>query len=84
MVSRRRYFGWKTEAVRADLETILASQDLLGLKVNMSKCEFTVLGSDPERVEAIRESFGADYPGARFVPSDDFSLLGTPMFREAL
>ena len=72
------------ESVRSDFEAIIAAQDSLGLKVNVSKCEFSVLGSDPELVNTIRDSFTADFVGAKCVRPNDLSLLGTPLFQEAL
>ena len=73
-----------SEAVRSDFEAIIAAQNSLGLKVNLAKCEFSVLGSDPERSQAARDSFSADFQEAKFVPPNDLSLLGTPLFQESL
>ena len=72
------------ESVRSDFDAIITHQASLGLEVNLRKCEFSVLGSDPEQNEALRNSFSAQYEGAKFVPPKELSLLGTPLFQEAL
>ena len=74
----------KIETVRSDFKAIIAAQNSLGLHVNLAKCEFSVLGSDPERLEVVRDSFSADFPEARFIPPNDLNLLGSPLFQEAL
>ena len=61
----------KPETVCSDFEAIIAAQDLLGLKVNVAKCEFSVLGCDPQRIATIRDSFSARFQGAKYV-----NLLG--------
>ena len=70
--------------VRADFKKIIAAQSSLGLKVNLNKCEFSVLGSNKSAVDALTASFSASYPEAKFVPTGDLSLLGSPLFQEAL
>ena len=74
----------KPESVSSDFKAIIAAQTSLGLEVNVNKCEFSVLGSDPESAEALRASFSSEFKGAKFVPSKELSLLGTPLFQEAL
>ena len=74
----------KPDAVRSDFEAIIASQESLGLKVNVGKCEFSVLGSNQEANETLASSFKESYPEAKFVAPDQLSLLGTPLFQDAL
>jgi len=74
----------KPESVCADFEAIIASEASLGLRVNPSKCEFSVMSSDPERADALRNAFSAQFEGVKFVPPKELSLLGTPLFKEAL
>ena len=74
----------RPESVCSDFEAIIAAQDSLGLKVNVSKCEFSVLGSDPGPIDFVRDSFSAKFQGAKFVPPKDLRILGTPLFQEAL
>ena len=72
------------DLVRADFESIIAAQGSLGLEVNLSKCEFSVLGSNSVSVDALTTSFSNSYPDAKFVPPGDLNLLGTPLFKDAL
>ena len=74
----------KPDVVRSDFEAIIAAQDSLGLKVNINKCEYSVLGSNRESTDAILTSFRDRHPDAKFVSPDDLSLLGTPLFQNAL
>ena len=74
----------KPETVRADFETISATQQQLGLNINLQKCEFSVLSSDPERAQAVRDSFTTDFQEAKYIPPKELSLLGTPLFKENL
>ena len=72
------------ETVRSDFERIIAAQDSLGLKVNINKCEISAFGANAAQTENILASFCNDYPGARYVPLADLSLLGSPLFQEAI
>ena len=72
------------DSVRSDFEIIIGRQESLGLEVNVSKCEFSVLGSDHEANEALISSFKESYPEAKFVPPAELNLLGAPLFQDAL
>jgi hypothetical protein len=74
----------KPDLVRSDFEAIIANQESLGLKVNVEKCEFSVLGSNLESNETLASSFKKCYPEAKFMPPEELSLLGTPLFQSAL
>ena len=55
----------KPEDVCTDFEAILAAQDLLGLKVNINKCEFSILGAQSDSKESLLASFRDCYPSAK-------------------
>ena len=74
----------KPEDVCTDFEAILAAQDLLGLKVNMNKCEFSILGAQSDSRDSLLASFRDRYPDAKFVAPEDLCLLGTPLPHKAL
>ena len=66
--------------VESDFRKIIAEQDSLGLRVNIKKCELTVLGRDPTNNNAVASDFAKSFPGITNVPMEDLSLLGTPLF----
>ena len=72
------------ETVLSDFETIVAAQESLGLKVNMSKCEISALGPNAEKNEAILSSFRSHFPETKTIDPADLSLLGSPLFPEAI
>jgi len=74
----------KPESVLSDFDTIIAAQEDLGLKVNINKCEFSVLGSSGESSDALLACVRDRFPTAKYVPPANLELLGTPLYQEAL
>ena len=74
----------KPEDVCTDFEAILAAQDLLGLKVNINKCEFSILGAQSDSRDSLLTSFRDRYSNAKFVAAEDLCLLGTPLSGKVL
>ena len=72
------------DKVRDDFETILAEQDSLGLRVNLKKCELSILGSDLGRNNIVSSSFSSQFPDMKLVPQKDINLLGVPLFQEGI
>ena len=72
------------ESVRADFHTILSEQNSLGLRANLKKCEFTILGNDSSRNELASSSFINQFPGVSLVTPQHLSLLGAPLFEEGI
>ena len=69
--------GDSTERVYDDLVVLLERLRAIGLEVNGSKCELTILNdSMPEATEAL---FRGLLPGVRVVEACDLSLLGAPV-----
>ena len=69
--------GDSPERVHDDLVVLLARLRAIGLEVNGSKCELTILNdSMPEATEAL---FRRLLPGVRVVDACDLSLLGAPV-----
>ena len=69
------------ERVYDDLVVLLERLRTIGLEVNGSKCELTILNdSMPEAMEAL---FRGLLPGVRVVEACDLSLLGAPWIYEA-
>ncbi|XP_063361435.1 uncharacterized protein LOC134650409 [Cydia amplana] len=73
--------GGKPEEVREDLLTLLPLLKELGLEVNSSKCEFYPCSSDSR--ESF-PSFSAILPGLKELSTQNFKLLGSPIFPEAI
>ena len=69
--------GDSPERVHNDLVVLLERLRAIGLEVNGSKCELTILNdSIPEATEAL---FRGLIPGVRVVDACDLSLLGAPV-----
>ena len=69
--------GDSPERVYDDLVVLLERLRAIGLEVNRSKCELTILNdSMPEATEAL---FRGLLPGVRVVDACDLSLLGAPV-----
>lgn len=69
--------GDSPEKVRDDLVVLLDKLAAIGLEVNSSKCELSILNDDrPEATEAI---FRAVLPEVKVVQISDLSLLGAPL-----
>ena len=69
--------GDSPERVHDDLVVLLKRLRAIGLEVNGTKCELTILNdSMPEAMESL---FRGLLPGVRVVEASDFSLLGTPV-----
>ena len=69
--------GDSPERVHDDLVVLLERLRAIGLEVNGSKCELTILNdSMPEATEAL---FRGLLPGVRVVDACDLSLLGAPV-----
>ena len=66
--------------VESDFRKIIDEQDSLGLRVNIKKCELSVLGLDSAKNNAVATSFANNFPDINIVPVDDINLLGTPLF----
>ena len=66
--------------VEADFNKIIQEQDSLGLRVNIKKCELSVLGLDSAKNDAVVASFLNRFSDINIVPVDDINLLGTPLF----
>ena len=73
--------GDSPERVYDDLVVLLERLRAIGLEVNWSKCELTILNdSMPEATEAL---FRGLLPGVRVVEACDLSLLGAPVEEES-
>lgn len=70
--------------VESDFKKIIEEQDSLGLRVNIKKCELSVLGSDSAKNDAVALSFANNFPNISIVPAEDIHLLGTPLFPEGI
>ena len=66
--------------VKSDFEKLIQEQDSLGLRVNIKKCELSVLGLDSAKNNTVTSSFVNSFPNINIVPVDDIHLLGTPLF----
>ncbi|XP_049886857.1 uncharacterized protein LOC126381429 [Pectinophora gossypiella] len=73
--------GGKPEVVKQDLDILLPRFRELGLEVNTSKCEF--FGCGPASFSSL-PSFRDLLPGLKQVSRSTFSLLGSPIFPEAI
>ena len=72
------------EAVRADFSSILSEQDSLGLRINIKKCELSILGAAPSQNNIVSSSFLEQFPGMNLVTPQNLSLLGAPLFEEGI
>ena len=72
------------ETVLADFEKIISEQDLFGLKVNIKKCELSILGSNCARNDAVISSFLNCRSDLKLVPVEDINLLGAPLFEKGI
>ena len=70
--------------VLSDFNTIISTQDSLGLKVNIKKCELSMLGSDSARLEDISSSFRTQFPDLKLIPTEDMTILGVPLFPKGI
>lgn len=68
------------QSVLSDFETILSVQSSFGLKINVKKCELSVLGSDSTRSEAVASSFLSQHSDLKMVDNVDLNILGVPLF----
>lgn len=74
--------GDSPERVRDDLVILLDKLAAIGLEVNSSKCELTILNDDrPEATEAI---FRAVLPEIKVVQRSVLSLLGAPLDQNSI
>ena len=71
------------ETVLSDLKHIIDAASALGLKINSSKCELSLIGphADPE---VVLQSFRSLAPDIIMTPLDNLSLLGAPILPPAL
>ena len=72
------------QSVRADFKKSFSEQDSLGMRVNIKKCELSVLGSDLSQIEDISSSFLSRYSEIKLVPTEDINLLGVPLFTKGI
>ena len=72
------------ETVKADFNSILSEQDSLGLRINVKKCELSILGTDSIRNNMISSSFLDQFPGLSPNAPKRLNLLGAPLFEEGI
>ena len=72
------------KTVICDYKKILKDLDTHGLEVNPSKCELFLI--NPQSVECINAlaSFREVTEGVKLVEKHDLTLLGAPIFQEAI
>lgn len=68
-----------SDTVFEDLQQIIAGSQALGLSLNNSKCEITVLSDDPEILNVTLKKFDQIAPGIKPVQSAKITLLGCPL-----
>ena len=73
--------GDKGKIVLRDLQTFQEQARALGLNLNSTKCELTIIGSN--KVSILRE-FEKACPGISLIDAEDQCLLGAPLGLNAL
>ncbi|GAV01296.1 hypothetical protein RvY_12033 [Ramazzottius varieornatus] len=76
--------GGDFELVSRDLHTIVEIGASLGLELNTSKCEFVVCGGTPTQQQVTRQKMKLLCPGVIFPDKETLTLLGAPVFTEAI
>jgi hypothetical protein len=77
--------GGSAETVLKDLETIIVEFEKIGLSLNYSKCElFLSPDVSEERKIDILKKFESLSPDIRKTSAEDLSLLGSPLFEDAM
>ena len=75
--------GDNWEIVLKDFIAFKEASEILGLKLNDTKCELTVFSkSEAQKIEII-QAFQAVCPGIIIVGRDDADLLGSPLGHKA-
>ena len=72
------------QSVLSDFKKIVSEQSSLGLKVNVKKCEFFVLGSNEESKNSLTQFIFSEYPDVKHVSPSVVSLLGAPIFEDGI
>ena len=72
------------EVVLSDLMKIINEAKKIGLQLNPSKCELTVLNCTLEEKNSIHQNFEAVAPGVRLVENSDLTLLGSPLSMDGI
>lgn len=75
--------GGDFQTVLSDLSHIVESASALGLKINMSKCELTVIDTDKETSDSILGAFRQLAPDIKCTPMEELCLLGAPILPSA-
>ncbi|GAV09548.1 hypothetical protein RvY_19063 [Ramazzottius varieornatus] len=76
--------GGDFELVRRDFQTIVEIGASLGLELNTSKCDFVVCGGTPTQQQVTRQKMKLLCPGVIFPDKETLTLLGAPVFPEAI
>ncbi|GAV00558.1 hypothetical protein RvY_11387-2 [Ramazzottius varieornatus] len=76
--------GGDFELVSRDFQTIVKIGASLGLELNTSKCEFVVCGGTPTQQQVTRQKMKLLCPGVIFPDKETLTLLGAPVFPEAI
>ena len=72
------------DIVLSDFLYLIRSKDKLGLEINDSKCELTILEQDPILHQEIVNRFRTAAPNIRIVAETDLELLGSPLGSESM
>ncbi|GAU94935.1 hypothetical protein RvY_06633 [Ramazzottius varieornatus] len=76
--------GGDFELVSRDFQTIVEIGASLGLELNTSKCEFVVCGGAPTQQQVTRQKMKLLCPGVIFPDKETLTILGAPVFPEAI